>query len=76
MTIVLVAVLALVLLTAFDADLWPRLITPSRRRCRTRRSITPHVQHATLRRPTTRRISLPRMTLARRSASNARWWWE
>ncbi len=72
MILVLVAVVALVLLTAFDADLWPRIAPSGRKQVRSARLL-----RRIGRRPATRHASSLGWAFARRDASSgARWWWE
>jgi len=81
MILILVAVVALVLLTAFDADLWPKTVFHSRRANRNSRplrrsSVSPLLLRA-LRRPSRRHAPLSGWAFARRNASSStRWWWE
>ena len=81
MILILVAVMALVLLTAFDADLWPKTVSHSWRANRNshpmRQSRASPLLRRALRRPSRRHAPLSGWAFARRNASSsARWWWE
>ena len=79
MVLVLIAIIALVLLTALDADLWPRMILTRKaargnyltRRCASRVVRRPFQRHAPQ-----RGVALGLAFARRGGASTARWWWE
>jgi hypothetical protein len=75
MEIILAAVGTLVLLTAFDAHLWPKPISTrdNRQVCRTPRRM---VARRHLRHPVSRLRPVPVFSMLQRRPSGPLWWWE
>jgi len=75
MEIILAAIVALVLLTAFDGHLWPKPATTAhhKRVCRTPRRI---IARRHPRRPVAPLKPVPLFSVLQRRPAGPLWWWE